>query len=82
MEPHDWPYDDIIKALRLRGYSLAKLAEALDLTYPQVRYQIRTGSSDKTRHFISSVVGEPEWRIWPSKFPRTWREDGPPKPHG
>lgn len=82
MEPHDWSYDDIIKALRLRGYSLAKVAEALGLTYPQARYQIRTGSSDGTRQFISSVVGEAEWRIWPSRFPRHWREEGPPKQTG
>lgn len=78
MDNHDWPYDDILKALRLKGYSLSRLARELELTYPAARYRIRTGSSDKVRSLISSVLCEQEWVIWPSRFPRKWREAGPP----
>lgn len=75
---HDWNYDDIITALRLKGYSLRRIGQELGLTYPAVRYQVRTGSTEEIRNLISRVLAVPPWRIYSSRFPPQWRESGPP----
>lgn len=80
MVGNDWTYQDIIMALRLKGYTLGRVATELGLTYPQARYQIRTGSCEETRAFICRLLGHEPWIIYSSRYPPQWRKQGPPDP--
>jgi lambda repressor-like predicted transcriptional regulator len=82
MEPKVWTYDDIIKALRLKGYTLSRIASELGLSYPATRYGVRHGSIESLRSLVSKVVGEPEWALWCARFPPQWRQGGPPREEG
>jgi lambda repressor-like predicted transcriptional regulator len=79
METHDWTYDDIVKALRLKGYSLSRISSELGLSYAATRYGVRHGSIKSLRALVSTVLEEPEWIIWSARFPPQWRQGGPPK---
>ena len=79
MEPREWTYDDILCALRLRGYTLHRIAAELGLSYAAARYGVRHGSTESLRMLVSTVVREPEWVLWRERFPPQWRQDGPPR---
>lgn len=78
MAPRSWTYEDVVKAMRLKGYSLRKIAQELGATYPATRYQIRNGNTESIRALVKGVLGEEPWTIWPERYPSQWLADGPP----
>lgn len=79
MADHDWRYDDILIALKLKGYSLYRVAKEMGITYPAARYQVRMGSTEEIRAFICGLLGVEPWEVYGSRYPTRWRESGPPK---
>lgn len=78
MESRDWTYDDIVRALRLKGYPLRRICGELGLSYTATRYGVRHGSNERLRALVSKVIGEPEFVLWRGLFPPQWRDGGPP----
>lgn len=78
MDVVTWNRSDLIKALRLKGYTVTQLAAEVGLTYPATRYSLKTGLSEQVRDRVSTILSIPAWRIWPEVFPPQWRESGPP----
>ena len=69
-----WTPSDIVLALRVRGYSLARIARELDLTYARVRYAVSHGTCPEVRRLCSRELQVLETDLWPSRFPPQWRE--------
>lgn len=73
-----WKSSDVVKALRVKGYSVTQIAEEVGLSFAATRYSLRTGNSEKVREKVSSILSIPAWELWPMRYPPQWREFGPP----
>jgi lambda repressor-like predicted transcriptional regulator len=78
MTTQTWTYDDLVKALRLRGYPLSRVSTELGLSYPATRYSIRHGGNEDVRRLVSEVLETPEWELWAERFPPQWRGNRAP----
>jgi lambda repressor-like predicted transcriptional regulator len=78
MDVIKWTRADLVKALKVKGYTVAQLAAEVGLTYPATRYSLQTGLSEKVRERVCKILSIPAWRIWPEVYPPQWRESGPP----
>ncbi len=78
MESTSWTREDLVKALKLRGYTLSKVAKDLKISYATVRYGLEKGAPPELRALVSEIISTDEWIIWPGLFPPQWREAGPP----
>jgi len=73
-----WTRKDLMTALRAKGRTVAGLAVEMGVTYPALRYTLRTGKSEAIRLKIAALLQEEPWRLWPECYPPQWRESGPP----
>jgi lambda repressor-like predicted transcriptional regulator len=74
-----WNRADLVKALKVKGYTVAQLAAEVGLTYPATRYSLKTGLQEAVRTRVSTILSIPAWRIWPDVYPPQWRDSGPPE---
>jgi len=74
----EWTSHDISMALRVKGYTLRRLADELNITPNTLLRNIRSGRNVRIRAEISKILHVPEWHLWPEAFPPQWREEGPP----
>lgn len=70
--PIRWTPQEIVLALRARGWTNRKIAAMVQLAASSIPYALATGSSAALREFCSKVVGEPQEVLWPSRFPPQW----------
>lgn len=68
-----WGRKDIVKGLRLKGWTQAKAAQHLGLPYHQYYYALKAGSLEAVRDFVSKVLQIPPQVLWASRFPPAWR---------
>lgn len=73
-----WTRADLVKALRMKGYTVKKLAAEVGLTYPATRYSLQTGLSEKVRERVCEILSLDAFSVWPAAFPPQWRNSEPP----
>lgn len=78
MSESRWSHQDILKAVRLKGWTQGRIAQVLELSPSGVSYAIRTGSSLKVCAFIAELIAVEERILWGNRFPSPWREGEPP----
>ncbi len=73
----EWKASHVRKALRLKGYTLVRLAVELSTTPWRVRYTLRTGADPKICEAISRIIQVPAWELWCERYPPQWRVGEP-----
>ena len=74
-----WTHKDISKAIRLRGWTLGRIAVELQMPPSTLSYNLRSGHSPQLRAFISDLIQVDERELWPHRFPPQWLEGDEPK---
>lgn len=64
-----WHPQDILAEIRKRGWTHQSIAVHLGLSRSTVSLSIKTGSSDQVRAFVANLIGVPEAKLWPFRFP-------------
>ena len=72
MDVATWTRADLVKALRMKGYTVKKLAAEVGLTYPATRYSLKTGLSEKVRERVCEILSVDALSVWPAAFPPQW----------
>lgn len=67
-----WGRENIVKGLRIKGWTLARAARHLNLRYHQFYYALKTGSLEAVRDFVSEILHVPPQVLWASRFPQAW----------
>lgn len=78
MDVVTWTRADLVKALRMKGYTVKKLAAEVGLTYPATRYSLQTGLSEKVRERVCEILSLEASSVWPEAFPPQWRNSESP----
>lgn len=73
-----WTAADITLGLRLRGYTIARIAREVHLAESTTRYAIRRGHLPQVRQRVAQILGTPEPELYPQRFPPQWRDCGAP----
>jgi lambda repressor-like predicted transcriptional regulator len=78
MDVVTWTRADLVRALRLKGYTVRRLAAEVGLTYPATRYSLLTGLSEKVRDRVCEILSLDARSVWPQAFPPQWGNPKPP----
>ncbi len=69
-----WTHHDILRAIRLAGWTQERIANELGLSPSGVSYAVRTGSSLRLCKFIAELIQVEERVLWPNRYPSPWRD--------